>query len=116
MASIEKNFRQGGRYAPGEGTDYIGGSYAWVESIRAKEQSGKTLVDTALLSTSITYVATSTGMSLGSNKVYAPIQHFGGEAGKDQSVTLPPRPYLVIQDEDYEEIQYAVEQIYASLF
>lgn len=31
---------------------------------------------------------------IGSNKVYAAIQHFGGEAGRNKSVTLPARPWL----------------------
>lgn len=117
VASIEKNFREGGRYAvdPNDSEQYVGGPTKWIESKRAKEQSGKTLVDTSQLSTSITYVASASGVEFGTNKVYGAIQHFGGETGRNKSVTLLPRPYLVIQDEDYEEISYASEAFFRRL-
>lgn len=112
VASIEKNFREGGRYSVGEGGEFVGGPTKWIESSRAKKQSGKTLVDTAQLSTSITYEATASGVEVGTNKIYGAIQHFGGETGRDKSVTLLARPYLVVQDEDLEEIGYAAEAFF----
>lgn len=107
VASIEKNFREGGRYGVGGGGEFVGGPTKWIESSRAKKQSGKTLVDTAQLSTSITYEATASGVEVGTNKIYGAIQHFGGETGKNKAVTLLARPYLVVQDEDLEEISLA---------
>jgi phage gpG-like protein len=112
VASIEKNFREGGRYGIGDDGEFVGGSTHWIESKRALKQSGKTLVDTAQLSTSITYEATASGVEVGTNKIYGAIQHFGGETGKDKAVTLLPRPYLVIQDEDLEAIAYAAERFF----
>lgn len=112
VASIEKNFREGGRYGVGEGGEFVGGPTKWIESGRAKKQSGKTLVDTAQLSTSITYEATASGVEVGTNKIYGAIQHFGGETGKNKAVTLLARPYLVVQDEDLEEIGYAAEAFF----
>lgn len=112
VASIEKNFREGGRYGIGDDGGFVGGSTHWIESKRAQKQSGKTLVDTAQLSTSITYEATASGVEVGTNKIYGAIQHFGGETGKDKSVTLLARPYIVVQEEDYEEISYAAEAFF----
>lgn len=41
---------------------------------------------------------------IGSNKVYAAIHQLGGLAGKNKSVTIPARPYLVVTDDDFEDI------------
>lgn len=41
---------------------------------------------------------------VGTDKVYAAIHHFGGKAGRNRKVTIPARPYMVIQDEDWVEI------------
>jgi phage virion morphogenesis protein len=38
------------------------------------------------------------------DKVYGPIQNFGGKAGRNLSVTLPAREYMNIPDDDAEEI------------
>src|SRR5688572_21522953 len=38
---------------------------------------------------------------------YAAIQQFGGQAGRNKKVTIPARPYLVLQDEDVEEMTVA---------
>jgi len=36
---------------------------------------------------------------------YARIHHLGGEAGRDGKVTIPARPYLVVQNEDAGRIE-----------
>lgn len=41
---------------------------------------------------------------IGSNKVYAAIHQLGGQAGKNQKTTIPARPYLVVTDDDFEDI------------
>ena len=41
---------------------------------------------------------------IGSNKVYAAIHQLGGQAGKNQKVTIPARPYLQLSDDDYQYI------------
>jgi len=47
--------------------------------------------------------------SIGSNLIYARIQQLGGEAGrKSNRVTLPARSYVMLQDEDVEEIRATV--------
>lgn len=112
VASIEKNFREGGRYGIGDDGEFVGGPSRWIPSGRAERQSGQTLLDTGQLSTSITYNATASGVTFGSNKVYAAIHHYGGQTGNNKAVTILPRPYLVIQDEDLEEIAHAAERFF----
>jgi phage virion morphogenesis protein len=38
-------------------------------------------------------------------KDYAAIQQFGGQAGRNRKVTIPARPYLLLQDEDIKEMR-----------
>ena len=40
----------------------------------------------------------------GTNKVYAAIHQFGGQAGRGRKVTIPPRPFLGIGPDDRREI------------
>lgn len=112
LSSIARNFRSGGRFAKGEGDEYIGGPSTWLQSNRAKEQGGRTLQDTNVLSRSISYQATATGITVGSNLIYAAIHQYGGQAGRGRKVTLPARPYIVVQEEDYEEIRNAIADFY----
>lgn len=37
--------------------------------------------------------------------IYGPIQHFGGKAGRNKKVEIPERPFMVLTDEDVEEIE-----------
>ena len=95
------NFRVGGRYSIGPSGEPTGGNWNWPISVRASKQKGQTLVDTRQLATSITARIDDDCVTIGMNKVYAAILHYGGPAGK---TTLPPRPFLVVQEEDLEEI------------
>lgn len=51
---------------------------AWVQSVRAREEGGWTLVDTGRLRSSITHTASDVDLMVGSNVVYAAIHQFGG--------------------------------------
>jgi len=119
LRSIGKNFRQGGRYdvgtGDGEDIEFIGGATRWIQSLRAKEQSGDTLSDTGRLATSITKQVSSDGVTIGTNVVYARIHNYGGTTGKEYKTTLPPRPFLVVQEEDYEEIEDATADFFNRL-
>ena len=110
QTSIDRNFSEGGRY--GENNQFGGGFTKWKKSKRAMKQNGQTLVDTGQLAASIRVnVAQESGLitvEIGSNKVYAAIHNFGGQTGRNRSVTMPARPFLVIQDEDIEEIQQLI--------
>jgi len=37
--------------------------------------------------------------------VYGTIQHSGGKAGRNKKVEIPERPFMVLTDEDVEEIE-----------
>lgn len=112
LRSVDRNFREGGRYDIGPSGEFVGGATHWIVSSRARRQSGQTLMDSGQLATSITAEATSQGATIGTNKVYGPIQHFGGKAGRNKKVTIPARPIFVVQEEDYEEIQKAAEEFF----
>ena len=50
---------------------------------------------------------------IGSNLDYAAIHQLGGQAGKNKSVSIPARPYLLLTDENLEEILEATEGFFS---
>ena len=125
MTSIDRNFSEGGRY----GTDNVfgGGATRWKPSGRASGQDsitvtkrdkkgrfrkekvgGQTLVDTGQLAASIQVSVVGHTVQIGTNKIYGAIHHFGGKAGRGHSVSIPARPFLVVQNEDLEDIGEAI--------
>lgn len=91
--SIVKNFEQGGRPAK------------WTPS---KKSGGMTLIKTARLMKSITANAYPDRAEIGTNVIYAAIQQLGGKAGRGKKVTIPARPFLMVQNEDWTEIASAM--------
>jgi phage virion morphogenesis protein len=67
--------------------------------------SKKTLIDTADLMNSINARPYPDRVEIGTAKRYAAIHQFGGMAGRNRKVRIPPRPYLLVQDEDWTEIK-----------
>lgn len=105
LRSIAQTFKAGGRPAK------------WKPSIRAKTTGGRTLIKTARLMRSITMEVSGKILTIGTNVKYARIQQLGGaimpkvaKALKAnipgigwrvmKKVTIPARPFLVVQDED----------------
>ena len=41
---------------------------------------------------------------VGTDKEYAAIHQFGGMAGRNRKVKIPARPFLMIQDKDWDNI------------
>ena len=96
------------------------GGGRWPPSIRALAEGGQTLTDSGRLRASITRDVEDRRVLVGTNVLYAAIQQFGGtiraktakglrfKAGSEwrrkQCVTLPPRPFLGIDDDDRTEI------------
>ena len=78
VRSVDRNFREGGRCEIGADGEFVGGATHWITSGRAERDSGQTLMDTGQLATSITKEVTSSGVTIGTNKVYGAIHHFGG--------------------------------------
>lgn len=106
LGSIERNFKAQGRPQKWQ---------ALAPSTLAQRRKGKgkggaqILIDTARLKNSTTSASamnvTSSGMTIGTNVIYARRQHFGypGGAGRGRSKT-PARPFLMFQTEDADAI------------
>lgn len=97
--SVMTNFEQGGRpqaWKPlSEATLKRGKSGGGI--LRRQGMAGG-------LMGSIHHQAFNDRVVIGTNKVYAAIHQFGGKAGRGHKVTIPARPYLMIQDGDWAEI------------
>ena len=98
--SVVRNFEVGGRYrAVG---DWHGGELKWQET--SVVTGRRTLVDQSLLMGSINWRAGFAEVEIGSNLPYSAIHNFGGKAGRNKSVDIPGRPFMVVQVEDLQEI------------
>ena len=115
--SVERNFAASGRPA-------------WAPSHRAREEGGQTLSLSGVLRRSFTVEAGNGWAAVGTNVAYAAIHQFGGKTGphvirpkKKKALKtpyglfrkvnhpgskIPARPYLRVQDEDWEEIKAAI--------
>lgn len=58
------------------------------------------LRESGRLAGSFNYEATSQHAKIGTPVIYAAIHHFGGEAGRNHAVTIPPRPILGLSAND----------------
>lgn len=92
----------------------------WKPSIRAREESGQTLLKSRRLHDTIAHRATSDTIEVGSNLIYAGVHQLGATIHAKNvknlkfrigdrwiskpSVTIPARPFLGIDAEDIEEI------------
>lgn len=101
----------------------------WTASIRAREEGGKTLTQTARLKTSILAASDRTGLAVGTNTIYAAAHQFGDErivkpkkakvlrfrvggrwvSAKQVRLRIPARPFLGISEEDREFIRDTVD-------
>ncbi|MDH5524451.1 MAG: phage virion morphogenesis protein [Desulfobulbaceae bacterium] len=101
--SILRNFEVGGR------------PQAWepLKQVTLDQKNGsKILMEQGMaggLAGSINYKAKSDKVLIGTNKKYGAIHQFGGQAGRGKKVTIPARPYLVLQDEDWTEMAEALK-------
>ena len=74
-----------------------------------KGKTGKILQVTGGLVASITPQYGNDYALVSTNKVYAPIHQFGGEAGRNHKTSIPARPYLALSRQDKEDIVEAVK-------
>lgn len=89
---------------------------AWKPSKRVLEEGGQTLRLTGRLQRSITYQADHASAEIGTNAIYARIQHLGGIAGRKSfkgegpphRSRLVPRPYLGFSEGGLVEVVDAV--------
>ncbi len=92
----------------------------WKPSHRAEREGGQTLIDKGLLRDSLTHLADDAGVTVGTNKVQAAALNFGATIVPTQGkflrfvapgggevfakkVTIPPRPFVGINDTFWDE-------------
>jgi len=63
----------------------------------AKMAGKKPLIDTGNLRRQIVWQATADTLTVGATPLYAAIQQFGGQAGRNHKVTIPARPFLPVK-------------------
>lgn len=128
VSSIEKNFDVQGRFS--EPGDWRGGSNKWERSAAADKRNGNghlgmTMSDSGQLRDSVQPQVSGDRAEVGTNKSYAARRNFGftgdvtvkshtRQTKSGKSVTVrehnrkindPARPFMVLQDEDIEEMQ-----------
>lgn len=81
LSSVQRNFQAQGR------------PVLWERSKRAIAQHGQTLRDTGRLMNSVTMKVFNNILRIGTNVIYAAIQHFGGTIDKEVSVKSHVRYY-----------------------
>ena len=97
----------------------------WKQSIRAREEGGKTLTKSTALRSSIRSEGSADGLAIGTNDIRAATHQFGDTriikakrkkalrfringrwvSKKEVKVTIPARPFLGVSEEDEEEIK-----------
>jgi len=105
MDSIEENFQNEGRPK-------------WEKlspvTIKLRKKKGyypgKILQMRGDLADSITSKYDDNSAIVGTNKIYAAIHQFGGDAGRNKKVKIPARPYLNLADKNLEEIKTMLNQ------
>jgi phage gpG-like protein len=118
LSSFQQNFQLGGRFGS---SPFGGGAARWPVSGRAARQGGRTLLDTAHLASSITAEITGTTVTWGTNDVRGATHQFGrrnapGGADPDgDGFAIPPRPFLVLQDIDIEDMIDALIDYYSKV-
>lgn len=104
----------------------------WKASIRAQEEGGKTLTKTTQLKNSIRSEVGEGGLAVGTNDIRAATHQFGDERtirAKNKKyltfriggqwkraasvrVSIPPRPFLGVSEQDEQDIKEALEEIF----
>ena len=103
--SVEENFEQQGR------PKWEGLKKPTIERrVKKGYWPGKILQMRGELAASITSNYDENSATVGTNKVYAAIHQFGGEAGKNKKVKIPARPYLKLGDQEKSQIFKEIEK------
>ena len=119
LSEIEENFEQEGGFSSPDSP--IGGDKDWpdLEPSTKKKRArkgkwpGKILQVSGQLAASITGDSGRDYAQAGTNKEYAAIQHYGGQAGRNRSVTIEPRPYMHIPYRSLEEAREILEDFFS---
>lgn len=114
QTSIQENFDQ-------EGRPTKWASLSTKTTIPQREASGhwpgKILTRTGSLVRSINYRVGNDAVTIGPNVKYAATMHFGAKKGQFRSSPrpipwgdIPPRPYMILQKEDWEDMREDLEK------
>ena len=106
--STEENFKNEGR--PDKWTDLAESTKK--QRTKTGHYPGQILQVSGQLASSISTYYDNDSAVIGSNLDYAAIHQLGGQAGKNQSVTIPARPYLQLTEDDFEEIIQETEKYF----
>ncbi len=98
--STEENFKEEGR--PDKWTDLAESTKK--QRTKTGHYPGQILQVSGQLASSISTSYDNDSAVIGSNLDYAAIHQLGGQAGKNQSVTIPARPYLQLNNEEIIEV------------
>ena len=98
--STEENFKNEGR--PDKWTDLA--ETTKKQRTKTGHYPGQILQVSGQLASSISTYYDNDSAVIGSNLDYAAIHQLGGQAGKNQSVTIPARPYLQLNNEEIIEV------------
>lgn len=98
--STEENFKEEGR--PDKWVDLSESTKK--QRTKQRKWPGQILQVEGKLSASISTYYDNDSAVIGSNLEYAAIHQLGGQAGKNKSVEIPARPYLLLTNDDYYEI------------
>jgi len=103
--SVEENFDKEGR--PDKWTP--------LAKVTIKQRSkkgywpGRILQVRGDLASSITSKYDNNSAVVGTNKIYAAIHQFGGDAGRNKKVKIPARPYLKISEKESNQIILSIQ-------
>ena len=106
--STEENFKEEGR--PDKWADLA--ELTKKQRTKTGHYPGQILQVSGQLASSISTYYDNDSAVIGSNIDYAAIHQLGGQAGKNQSVTIPARPYLQLTEDDFEEIIQETEKYF----
>ena len=106
--STEENFKEEGR--PDKWTDLAESTKK--QRTKTGHYPGQILQVSGQLASSISTYYDNDSAVIGSNLDYAAIHQLGGQAGKNQSVTIPARPYFILLDDDFNEVILQIKKIF----
>ena len=98
--STEENFKEEGR--PDKWADLAESTKK--QRTKTGHYPGQILQVSGQLASSISTYYDNDSAVIGSNLDYAAIHQLGGQTGKNQSVTIPARPYLQLNNEEIIEV------------
>ena len=102
--STEENFKEEGR--PDKWADLAESTKK--QRTKTGHYPGQILQVSGQLASSISTSYDNDSAVIGSNLDYAAIHQLGGQTGKNQSVTIPARPYLKLSEDDFKELLLSI--------